>query len=80
MSESSDKCRKRYVDHLKDGSKYTCLIHVPGHSSDKLLVLREFGSKYSKSRHTKERGHDHATGKRFNQHSENNDIVNQSVY
>ena len=26
------KCKQRYVDHPRDRSKLTCLIHVPGHS------------------------------------------------
>ena len=29
MSESADKCRKIHVDHPKDISKHTCLIHGP---------------------------------------------------
>ena len=32
MSDIYGKCRKRYVDRLKDISKLTCHIHVPGHS------------------------------------------------
>ena len=53
MSERSDKFRKRYVDHPKDISKLTCLIHGPGHSSYECKVLGNFGSKYSKRRPTK---------------------------
>ena len=34
MSESADKRRNSYVDHHKDISNQTCLIHGPGHSSD----------------------------------------------
>ena len=39
MSESTGKRRKMYVYHPKDGSKLTCLIHGPGHSSDECKVL-----------------------------------------
>ena len=63
MSESSGKLRKSYVYHPKDRSKLTCLIHGPGHSSDECKVLVDFGSKYSKSRPTKECGHDPTTNK-----------------
>ena len=45
MSESVVKRRKRYADQPKDISKLTCLIHGPGHSSDKLKVLDDFGTK-----------------------------------
>ena len=34
MSKSAGKNRKRYLDHSKDISKPTCLIHIPGYSSD----------------------------------------------
>ena len=56
MSESSDKRRKSYVDHPKDRSKLTCIIHGPGTSSDECKVLRNFGSEYSKRRPAKDRG------------------------
>ena len=49
MSESTVKCRKRYVDHPRDISKGTSLIHGPGHSSDECKVLGDFDYKYSKS-------------------------------
>ena len=64
MSESAGKRRKRYVD-LKDRSKLTCLIHGPGHSPDECKVLGEFGSKYSKSRPTKYRGHEPTARKKL---------------
>ena len=51
-SESSGKRRKRHVDHLRDRSKHTFLIHGPGHSSDECKVLVDFGSKYCKNRPT----------------------------
>ena len=54
MGKRSDKCKQRYVYHMRDGSKLTCLIHGPGHSSYKCKGLNYFGSKYTKIRHTKE--------------------------
>ena len=44
-SESAGKRRKRYVDHPKDRSKLTYLIHEPANSSDKCKVWDELGSK-----------------------------------
>ena len=61
ISESVVKHRKMYVDYLKDKSRQTCIIYHPDHSSDECKFLGDFGSKYSKSRSTKERGHDPAT-------------------
>ena len=78
-SERAVNTRNRYVDHLKDISKPTWPIHGPGHSSDECKVLGDFGSNYSKSRHTKDRGHDTATNNEFNIQQENNSIVNYSV-
>ena len=57
-SESSDKRIKRYLDHPKYRYKLTCLIHGHGNSSDQCKVLVDFGSKYSKSRPTKDCGHE----------------------
>ena len=37
-----------YVDHPRDGSKLTFLIHASGHSSDEYNVLNDFGPKYAK--------------------------------
>ena len=34
ISESADKCRKSYIDHKKDKSELTCIIHGLGYSSD----------------------------------------------
>ena len=53
MSESTGKHRKRFLYLLKYGSKITCLIHVPGHSSNENKVFEDFGTKYAKRRHTK---------------------------
>ena len=55
MSDRTFKCIKRYVDYPKDIPKYSCIIHVPGNSSDECKVLGEFGSKYSKIMPTKDR-------------------------
>ena len=53
-SESSYKHRKRYVEHNKDRSQLSCLIHGPGHSSDECKVLGFFGTKYAKGEPTKD--------------------------
>ena len=78
-SESSDKCRKIYVDHSKGKSKTTCLIHVPGHSSDKYKVLGDFGSEYAKIRHYNNSRHNPENKTQYTRHQYNNDIVNSSV-
>ena len=66
MSEITGKHRKRYVDHPKDRSKPTCLIHGTGNSSDKFNVLGDFGYKYAKGRHTKDQGHGTTKRKKCN--------------
>ena len=49
--ESSGKHQKQYVDISKSESK-TCLIHGPGHSSNKCKILGDSGTNYSNSKHT----------------------------
>ena len=78
MSEISDKHRKRYVEYTMGKSK-TCLIHGPGHSSDKCKVLWDFGSNYAKKIPTKDRGHNTLPRNKFNRQKENNAIVNSAV-
>ena len=76
MIESAGNRRKIYVDHTKDRSKPTQIIHGPGNSSDECKVLGDFGSKYAKIRPTEDRGNDVTNRKKFNsQHA----IVNSSV-
>ena len=75
MSKSTDKRRKRYVDHPKDESKPTCIIHGPRNSSDECKVLGDFCSKYSRIRPTKYHGHNPSNGTKFNRHKDNNVIV-----
>ena len=53
MSKISVKRNQRYVYHMRDLSKLTCLIRVPGNSSDKFKVLKLFRSKYTKGIPTK---------------------------
>ena len=60
-SQSSCRRIKTYVDHPKDRSKHTCLIHGTGHSSDEFKVQGDLGSKYSKGRSTKDRVHETAS-------------------
>ena len=75
MSESAGKHRNSFVDDLKDGSKLSCLIHVPGHSSDECKILGDFGYKYFKIRPTKDHRQYPTTKKKFGRHQEKNDIV-----
>ena len=79
MSESAGQHRKTYLDYPKDKSKPTCLIKNPGHSQYEYKVLGDFGSKYAKSRPTKDPRNDPANGNEFNNKQENNAIVNSSV-
>ena len=79
MSEIFGKRRKIYVDQPTGNSKPTCLIHGPGHSPDECKVLGDFGSKYAKSRPTKDRENDTTNKKKFNSQQGNNGIVNSSV-
>ena len=79
MSESAVQHRKIYVDYPRGNSKPTCFIHVLGHSSDECKVLLDFGSKYDKSRPTKDRGQGHANRNKFNIYQGNNAIVNSEV-
>ena len=46
----SGKCRERYLDHTKDISKNTCLIHGIRHSPYKCKVFGEFSFKCFKNR------------------------------
>ena len=50
------------------------------HSSDECKVLGDFGSKYVKSRPTKDRLHDPVPRNKFNIQKQNNDIVNSAMY
>ena len=79
MSESADKRRKIYVDYPKGKYKPTCLIHGPGHSSDKYKVLGDFGSKYAKIRHANNRGHNNKNRNKYTRQQYNNTIVNIAV-
>ena len=78
MSKSNCSSRKRYVYHPEHISKHTYLIHVPGYSSDECKVLREIGSKYPKSRPTKDRDNYPATKNKYKTARENA-IVNHAV-
>ena len=80
MSESTGKRRKRYVDHLKDRSRLTCLFHIPGHSSVECKVLGDFGSKYSERRPTKNHGQDTTKMNKFNRKQEKNSMDQHAVY
>ena len=44
-------------------SQLTCLIRGPDHLSDEYKVLNDFGTKYDKDRHVKERRQDPTTKK-----------------
>ena len=79
MSESTGNQVKMYVDHPKDRSKLTCIIHIPGHSSDECKVLGDFGFKYSKINPTKDQGHDPPKNNKFNRNQDNNAMVQHVV-
>ena len=78
-SEIPDNCIEVYVYHPNDRSKHTFLIHGPSRSSDSWNFLGDFGSKYSKIRPTKDRGHVPVGRNEFNIQQENNVIVNHAV-
>ena len=69
ISDIAGKRIKRYVDHSKDRSKLTFLIHGPRYSSDECKVSGDFGSKYSNIRPAKD------CGKKFCRKKDNNAIV-----
>ena len=79
INESDIKRRNIYLDHTKDRSKPTCIIHGPENSSYECKVLGEFGSKYAKSRPTKDRRQYPANRKKLKIHQEKNDILNTAV-
>ena len=61
MIERPSNRIKSYVDHPKDRSKITCLIHGPGNSSYECDVLGDLGSKYYKISPTKDHRQDPTT-------------------
>ena len=79
MSESAGKLRKRYTDHPRYRYKLIFLVRGLGNSSDECKVLGDFGSKYSKSRTTKDRRQKPEKMKKFNRKKDNNAIVQHAV-
>ena len=79
VSESAGKRTKRYIFYPEGKYKTTCLIHGPGNSSDKCKVLGDLGSKYVKSRPTKDREHNPIPRNKFNRQKDNNAVVNSEV-
>ena len=67
------------MDHLKGGTKPTCLIHGPSNSSDECKVLGGFSYKYAISRPTKDYRHYRANINKLNRKKENNAFVKQLV-
>ena len=65
MSENDGKHRKRYIDHPKDISKTTCLIHGPIYSSEECKILGDFGNKHAKEKPTKYLRQETATRKKL---------------
>ena len=78
MGESSDKRRKIYV-YRSTGEMKTCLIHIPGHSSDECKVLVDFCANYAKGRHTKDHNNYPVPRRNFNRRKGNNAIINNVV-
>ena len=79
MSESARKRKNNYVYHPKDRCKLTCFFLGPVHLSYECKVSKDFVSKYSKSRPTKDRGQEPVDENKFNRNQENNAIVQNSV-
>ena len=79
MSKSAGNGRKIYVYHPKERYNLIFIIHGPGKLSDECKSLRNFGSKYAKSRHTKVHCLEPTTKKIFGRHQGNNDIVKHVV-
>ena len=50
MSKHDGKCKQRCLDYPRDISKITCIIHVPGNSSDECKVINYFSTKYGTCR------------------------------
>ena len=78
MGERYDRHIKRYVDRPPGKSK-TCLIHVPGNSSDECKFLGDFCAKYAKGNHTKDHGDNPVPRNKFIRQKGNNSIVNNAV-
>ena len=76
--ESAGKRIKRHVD-IPTGKSKTCLIHIPGYSSEECKVLGDFGTKYANSRPTKDRSNSPVPRMGITRQQENNTIVNNSV-
>ena len=76
MTERAGKFRKGYLDHPKNISTVTCLVHGPVYSSYEFEVLRDSDFKYSNIRPTKDRGHEPSYKKNSNRHQYNNPIIN----
>ena len=70
---------KWYVDHQKDGSKLTCIVHGPVNSPYECKVLGEFDYKYSRIGPTKDHRKEFATKKKFIIQQNNNAIFNHAV-
>ena len=79
MSEIAVKRRKRYIDHTRDKSKRTYLVHGPSNPSYKCKILGDFGSKYAKSEPTKDCRNDPSNRNKFNRQQDNDTIVNHAV-
>ena len=47
MGKRDVKCKKIYVDSLRERSKLTCMIHAPGHSSEQYKFLNYFCKKFT---------------------------------
>ena len=79
ICECAGKRRKRYIDHLKDILRLTCIIHGPGNSSDECKVLVDFGTMYDKGSPTKDCRQEPASKKYFGRRQENNTILQHAV-
>ena len=79
MSKISVRHKQRYVDHTRYRSEKTCIIHGPGNSSYECRVFNYFGSKYTKSRPTKELRKEPVFNKKVVIQQDNNDIIQHEI-
>ena len=79
MSGHDGKCNKRYVDHPRDSSKPTFLIHgYVIHSPEKCRVLNDLGTRYAAGRTFKQSRNEPTIKKNVRQ-QEVNDVLQHGL-
>ena len=79
MGKCAGNFKQSYVYHPRDISKLTCIINVPGDSSDEFKVINNFGAKYVTCRIFNESIQETTFNKRVFKNQELNDIVQHAV-